>query len=769
MPKNKKKRKSTELHARRQMIRFEQACGDSSDGGDDIGVAHSSSGSVDNIEYERAYRGSVVPEDHWKKFVDSMRRPLPVTIRLEADTVSGDFLRRRLDSSGGQGGGAGYAAAKFNIGGLDGAIELPFDKHSLRKNPTLRALHSTLAREMILGTLSRQELVSMLPAWLAGVQPGYRCFELCCCPGSKSRQILSMLRGSSGESRRGLLVANDSDAKRTANLAKQFQASSASSGGDPKLIVANALGDDLCHEIARAAAANPELLLFDRVFVDVPCSGDGTFRKAPDLWRRWTPDAGAALAPLQTQLLSAALEACAPGGIVAYSTCSLNPVENEGVVKAVLRSLNKQGLGEAVELLDGHARARKHGCHFFLRPGLSSTKKQDRDLHLERCVRVLPHDNNTGGFFVALLQKIDTPVPVRGVALDVLTPQQSLAALQAAGFDQAARPKRDTVPSSAVNTEVRRDLSSEERELLLNMLGLSVSADDDSCLLAEEVSSLDESSVVRILLASSEAAKMSKAFTHVQTVVAIGVEVARISDGLPALTPTCTVLPFLASANILSTSLHDMSSLGIHALEIIESMEKEAFSSANEAIGSEDEGAEESMKRSNIRRSEAAKLVFDDNSVVEVKISKALLPSCIRDAICSSLGSQNTAEIILKAISTDNTDENNIQTSSSKDGDSSKAASSEIEGPPASSVSKRPLSKAERKRLKKSKEDHPVPLSDSPSSPAALAAPAKATMPFVLVLGFHATDAEAVLLRCPSSSYLRRMIEYARGGRKAFW
>merc|ERR1712185_153191 len=69
------------------------------------------------------------------------------------------------------------------------------------------------------------------------------------------------------------------------------------------------------------------LKLFDVVCVDVPCSGDGTFRKAPTLWRKWAGAAAEALQPLQVELLVGAIEACREGGTVAYSTCSLNPVE----------------------------------------------------------------------------------------------------------------------------------------------------------------------------------------------------------------------------------------------------------------------------------------------------------------------------------------------------------------------------------------------------------------------------------------------------------
>lgn len=79
-----------------------------------------------------------------------------------------------------------------------------------------------------------------------------------------------------------------------------------------------------------------ENILFDRILCDVPCSGDGTIRKAPDIWRRWTPGNGNGLHPLQLRIALHACQMLKVGGRLVYSTCTFNPVEDEAVVAEVL-------------------------------------------------------------------------------------------------------------------------------------------------------------------------------------------------------------------------------------------------------------------------------------------------------------------------------------------------------------------------------------------------------------------------------------------------
>lgn len=78
--------------------------------------------------------------------------------------------------------------------------------------------------------------------------------------------------------------------------------------------------------------------MFDRVLCDVPCSGDGTARKNPGIWKHWTASSSHSIHPLQVSIALNGARLTKVGGYVCYSTCSINPIENEAVVAEILRS-----------------------------------------------------------------------------------------------------------------------------------------------------------------------------------------------------------------------------------------------------------------------------------------------------------------------------------------------------------------------------------------------------------------------------------------------
>jgi 16S rRNA (cytosine967-C5)-methyltransferase len=130
---------------------------------------------------------------------------------------------------------------------------------------------------------------------------------------------------------------------------------------------------------------------FDRILVDAPCTGLGALRRRPEARWRKSPADVAELVPLQGELLSAAVEALAPGGIVAYVTCSPHLAETAGVVQDVLRSRDD------LRVIDARA--------VVSEVALAPIDLADDGRSESGTVQLWPHRHGTDAMFLALLQR----------------------------------------------------------------------------------------------------------------------------------------------------------------------------------------------------------------------------------------------------------------------------------------------------------------------------------------------------------------------------
>ncbi|KZC14150.1 PREDICTED: tRNA (cytosine(34)-C(5))-methyltransferase [Dufourea novaeangliae] len=397
----------------------------------------------ENKEFENYYKTQgIVPDDQWESFINTMRKNLPVAFRITGskseakrllETIKGDFFKKVLntrlenDSENSEEAKEILHCLPFYPDGL--AWQLQLTRKDIRRSKAYFRLHNFLVVETDSGSISRQEVVSMVPPLVLDVKPSHKVLDMCAAPGSKTAQLIEMIHSEEGTALpEGFVIANDLDNNRCYMLVHQ-----AKRLNSPVILITNHDASVLPNFTFTKADGTQNPLRFDRILADVPCSGDGTMRKNPDIWCKWSPANGNNLHGIQYRIARRGLELLAVGGRMVYSTCSLNPIENEAVLHRLLLET-----GDSVKIVDGRDLVPGLVCdpgvsHWLpaskelqyyktwedvpeqwqtqVRPKMFPPKPEDASkFHFERCMRILPHHQDTGGFFVAVLEKIK-PLP----------------------------------------------------------------------------------------------------------------------------------------------------------------------------------------------------------------------------------------------------------------------------------------------------------------------------------------------------------------------
>ena len=291
----------------------------------------------------------------WPAFCDAVRRPLP-------PCVWANTLRC----------GAVDLTKRFAVDGIF-TQPLPWQADGLRIiSPT------NIGRriEYIAGLCQVQEEIAMLPVLLLAPQPGELVLDLCAAPGNKTAQMAVAMQNT------GRVIANEINRNRMRALRQ----------------IINRLGlINVVATQANAIAFPKQTQQFDRVLADVHCSCEGTSRKNPELLWKDAKSYSEKIATSQRAILIRALQLCKPGGRVVYSTCTYAPEENEMVVDAALAAVEPK------------IKATLLACDMpgiTWSPGLERWQSREFRADMRNALRIYPHQNDTGGFFIAVIEKI---------------------------------------------------------------------------------------------------------------------------------------------------------------------------------------------------------------------------------------------------------------------------------------------------------------------------------------------------------------------------
>lgn len=230
----------------------------------------------------------------------------------------------------------------------------------LKENPSKTLAHW-------LGKYYIQETVSGIPPIVLNPNPEEKVADICAAPGSKTTQISAMMKN------RGYILANDIRAGKTRSLLSNLYR----------------MGCVNVKVSERDARNLPESEKFDKVLVDAPCSAEGNVRNKEKNKIKANLKRIEELADLQGKILEKAFKLCKENGIIVYSTCTFSPEENEFVVSEFL---------DKGKLIDPKLKL-NHS------EGVTEWKGTQLDKNLKKCVRVYPHQLDSGGIFIAKFEK----------------------------------------------------------------------------------------------------------------------------------------------------------------------------------------------------------------------------------------------------------------------------------------------------------------------------------------------------------------------------
>ncbi|MDD2693823.1 MAG: RsmB/NOP family class I SAM-dependent RNA methyltransferase [Candidatus Gracilibacteria bacterium] len=258
------------------------------------------------------------------------------------------------------------------------------------------------------GKIYLQSLASMIPVLALDPRSNETILDVCAAPGSKTTQLASMMHNT------GKIVAIEQNQIRFDKLIHNCRLQGATNIEGVKLDAKKYFEGDFevtgteIHKKGKYAkyiepkyseltdAVERKIPLFDRILIDAPCSAEGRIHLENEkTYGFWSLANIEQKAELQYELLSAAVDALKSGGTIVYSTCTLAPEENEGVVARVLAENKDLRIQDITLGLAGNA---------WWKLGLTSWKGVEYSEDMKKAIRILP-SGETEGFFIVKIGK----------------------------------------------------------------------------------------------------------------------------------------------------------------------------------------------------------------------------------------------------------------------------------------------------------------------------------------------------------------------------
>jgi 16S rRNA (cytosine967-C5)-methyltransferase len=233
------------------------------------------------------------------------------------------------------------------------------------------------------GLLTIQDEAAMLVAMVVDPRPGETVVDLCAAPGGKTTHLAEIMAD------RGRVLAFDIHPERLALVNEQAERLGLKS---IQTAEADASGPGIPESLTGSA---------DRVLADVPCSGLGLLGRKPEIRLNMTHEKMIGLYPVQQAILAFAARLVRPGGILVYSTCTINPAENSERIRTFLSTPPdaadpRDPGGTAFQLEDLTA---------YLPPAILQHEDLARQAR-EGMLQLLPDRHQTDGFFIARLRRL---------------------------------------------------------------------------------------------------------------------------------------------------------------------------------------------------------------------------------------------------------------------------------------------------------------------------------------------------------------------------